>query len=321
MAFLRAALLATIASTVSGRRVSGARRSRHFLAGLTDLRPDVAAKSLSKVEDDWLSQVTLFIECTASTEGADSSAPSDTAALQPCSSAPRAFKKSCSTVTTAMVEASGGEGSTVKEYMADICSRGELGGWKAQSCQSFTVAVLNAMTADSYINRVQLAVAGICDGFWSSFLAEQGNRLKQERRQREAEETRQKEEAAKKAAEEAEVERKREEEAEKKRQEEAERKRQQEAAEADRKQAEEAKRVAAEAAERLRAKDEEMARAERQLQEADALASAANGTNASNASIPTVQVLANASLSSAADVLAASAAAAPSAVNDTKHQE
>lgn len=229
----------TFISTVAAKS-SVFTKSKSFLA--SDLQPDVVAHTLLQVEDEWRAQAASFAECNVTlSEGAD---------LSECGSATSAFQKSCSTVVEAVVKASSGDRSHVKEYMGVVCGENELSGWHQERCSELASSVYDAMSDDNYENRENFNVANLCTGFWSRFTVEEKARVDEERAEREAAEKKAEEErieAEKKAAALAAEEQKR---------------REKEAAE---ERAQEAKRQAEEAAAALKAKKEE---AERQAEEA-----------------------------------------------------
>jgi len=203
------------------------------------MQPEVVARTLSEVEDEWKSQAASFAEC-------------NTTETSECGSAPEAFSKSCSTVVSAVVQASSGDRASVKEYMNTVCAENELSGWHAERCTELATAVTDTMLDDNYENRENFNSGSLCTNFWSKFVVEEKARVEKERAEREAAEKKAAEEAAeaaKKAAEEA-----------------AEAQKQKEKEEAEQKAAE-AKRQAEEAAAELAAKKEE---AEKQAEEAKA---------------------------------------------------
>jgi len=205
-----------------------------FLAA--DLRPDVAARLLVNVEDEWQSQATVFAECNSTQTD--------------CGNAPVSFTKSCGTVVGAVVKSSSGSKDSVVEYMNVVCQQAELQGWRQARCGELASAVANALSADDYENRENFQTDTLCKSYWSSFATREKERVEKERAEREAQEAKDaavRAEEAKKAAAEAEQQQK-----------ELERKEAQE-------KAEEAKQKAEEAAEDFAKKKDE---AERQAQEA-----------------------------------------------------
>jgi len=216
---------------------AGSVRNKAFLSLASDMQPEVVARTLQEVEDEWKSQAASFAECNT-TEAAE------------CGGAPEAFSKSCSTVVSAVVQASSGDRSSVKEYMNTVCGENELSGWHAERCTELASAVTDSMLDDNYENRENFNSGSLCTSFWSKFVVEEKARVEKERSEREAAEKKAADEAAeaaKKAADEA-----------------AEAQKQKEKEEAEQKAAD-AKRQAEEAAAELAAKKEE---AEKQAEEA-----------------------------------------------------
>lgn len=285
--------VACVAAAKSSSAFANSKRA--FLA--SDLQPEVVAHTLLKVEDEWRAQAASFAECNATLMAG--------AEMSECSSATSAFQKSCSTVVDAVVKASSGDRSHVKEYMGIVCGEVELSGWHQERCSELSQSVYEAMSDDNYENRENFNVANLCTGFWSRFTVEEKARVDQERLEREAAEKKAEEEridAEKKAAALAAEEQKR------KEKEEAEEK------------AKEAKRQAEEAASALKAKKEE---AERQAEEAKhkmeeaqaaaeaaakhhrevlanatAIAKAANSSLALNLSVPSIDTTTNSNTTS-----------------------
>jgi colicin import membrane protein len=152
------------------------------------MQPEVVARTLSNVEDEWKAQAAVFAECngTSGLEGAT---------IVNCADAPNSFDKSCGTVVSAIVSGAGGDRDVAKEYMADVCSQKIISGWHMQQCHALAVAVQGGMTADKYENRMSFNSAKLCSAFWSHFLADEQARMAKEQAEHEA--------AEKKAAEEA----------------------------------------------------------------------------------------------------------------------
>jgi len=154
------------------------------------MQPDVVAKTLSHVEDEWRAQAAVFAECgvTAGLAGAS---------IVNCQDAPSSFAKSCNTVVSAIVQGSGGDKNVAKEYMSDVCSQHAITGWHQTECHAIALSVRNAMGADKYENRVGFNSAKLCTGVWARFLTGA--------KERTAKETAEREVAEKKLADEAEV--------------------------------------------------------------------------------------------------------------------
>jgi colicin import membrane protein len=123
-----------------------------------NMQPEAVARTLAKVEDQWHAQALQFNECNAT---AASQQDAET-----CTDAEVAFKKSCTTVVRAVVQASGGDRAVVGEYMQDVCSQPELKGRKQQRCQLLETSIEQAMSQDTYTNRESLNTGRLCQGFW-----------------------------------------------------------------------------------------------------------------------------------------------------------
>jgi len=172
---------------------SGSVRHKAFLSLASDMQPEVVARTLSEVEDEWKSQAASYAEC-------------NTTETSECGGAPEAFSKSCSTVVSAVVQASSGDRASVKEYMNTVCSESELSGWHSGRCTELASAVTDSMLDDNYENRENFNSGSLCTSFWSKFVVEEKARVEKERSEREAADKKAAEEAAeaaKKAAEEA----------------------------------------------------------------------------------------------------------------------
>lgn len=157
----------------------------------TSMQPEVVARTLSRVEDEWKAQAAVFAECstTAGLPGAS---------IVNCADAPSTFEKSCNTVVSAIIQGSGGDKDVTKEYMEDVCGQRSISGWHQQQCHTLAIAVRGAMSADKYQNRVSFNTGKLCNGFWTNFLKEEQDRAAQEKAEREAAEKKEAEEAAEK---------------------------------------------------------------------------------------------------------------------------
>ncbi|CAK0900295.1 unnamed protein product, partial [Prorocentrum cordatum] len=154
------------------------------------MRPEIVARSLAKVEDEWKSQFRLYVECNATA--------SSRADAEKCDAAPRAFERACGTIVSAVVQASNGDHRVVREYM-DWPRRGPAAGWRAGRCQLLATSVLAGMTEDNYDNREHLNAAPLCQSFWARFSSEEHDLIRKEAAEREAEEKRLEEEHAQEA--------------------------------------------------------------------------------------------------------------------------
>lgn len=171
-----------------------------FLGNKAVMRPDVVAKTLAKVEDEWNLQVASFVECNTSATTAEEASE--------CTLAPHAFQHSCSKVVTAMVAGSDGSKADVSEYMTTVCSEDAQvsEGWRKERCQALSKAIAAGMSDDAYNNRESFDSNKLCAKFWTKFMTEENTRVQKEEAVKAAEEKKQEEErvaAEKKAEEEA----------------------------------------------------------------------------------------------------------------------
>mmetsp|Transcript_138291 Transcript_138291/g.240661 ORF Transcript_138291/g.240661 Transcript_138291/m.240661 type:complete len:340 (-) Transcript_138291:40-1059(-) len=261
MTRLALALILSAAGALTGASAHAAARglrSRSFLGN--GMQPEVVARTLASVEEEWKAQAGVFVECNATGNDGDS--------IVNCGDAPKSFAKSCSTVVLAVVQGSGGDRDVTKEYMGDVCTQVALNSWHKEGCLNLATALDTAMTADSYENRINFDTSALCSKFWARFLEGEKKRLAEEQAQREEQERKAAEaaaEAAKKAQEEAAA-------AAKKAQEEAAAKAEQQKKDEESRRAAEAKAAADEAAKILEKKKAEV---EEKKAEAEAVAEAA----------------------------------------------
>lgn len=154
------------------------------------MQPEVVARTLSHVEDEWRAQAAVYADCDSASSGSSS--------IVNCADAPSSFGQSCDTVVKAIVQGSGGDKNVAKEYMDDVCSQRAITGWHQQHCNSLALAVRGAMNADNYQNRMSFDSAKVCTGFWSTFVDEEKQRVVKEKTEHD--------EAEKKASEEEQAE-------------------------------------------------------------------------------------------------------------------
>merc|ERR1719460_1779720 len=112
MTILSLFCLASSATALISVRDNG----RNFLG--VGMQPELVAKTLSTVEQEWKDQAAHFIECELQESTSH------------CDSTPKSFHRSCETVVGAIVKASNGETDVTKEYMVDICSQSSLTAWR-----------------------------------------------------------------------------------------------------------------------------------------------------------------------------------------------
>jgi hypothetical protein len=154
------ASLAAFISVVVGNSIHS--NGRNFLGA--SMQPEVVAKTLLSVEDEWKEQAASFLKCELS---------KNDVASDECGSAPQSFSKSCEVVVGAIVKGSDGDTEVTKEYMIDVCSQPAMTSWRRDTCISLAKDVAASMTASAYENRVNFKAKQACDEFWSQFLAGQ----------------------------------------------------------------------------------------------------------------------------------------------------
>lgn len=181
-------VLTALAASAGASAIFG-RKSQAFLESA--MQPEIVARTLSRVEDEWKAQAAVFAECS-STVGLPG------ASIVNCNDAPTSFGKSCSTVVSAIIQGSGGDKDVTKEYMDDVCSQHEISGWHQKQCHTLAIAVRGAMSADKYQNRMSFNTEKLCTGFWSSFLHAEQERTAKENAEREAAEKKAADEVAEK---------------------------------------------------------------------------------------------------------------------------
>jgi hypothetical protein len=160
------------------------------------MQPEVVAKTLINVEEEWRAQAAIFSQC-------NSTGSMESGAIVDCQDAPNSFGKSCGTVVAAIVQGSDGNNGVAKEYLSAVCGQSVMLGWHQQHCLNLAQAVQGAMSADAYQNRNNFNSKKVCGTYWSEFVTEEQKRLAAEKAEREAAEKKAEEEekAAKEAAE------------------------------------------------------------------------------------------------------------------------
>lgn len=160
---VRAVLLALVASVANGAAWGTFRNDRAFLG--TEMQPEVVARTLSHVEDEWKAQARAFIKCELS--------ESNEAQIRDCDDTPSSFEKSCSTVVSAVVKGSSGNPKVLVEYMGDVCRQKTMASWHQTSCAALADSINMKLTASHYDNRINFQAKPVCDEFWAQFLVEQ----------------------------------------------------------------------------------------------------------------------------------------------------
>lgn len=199
-----AAAVAVLGLSAEAVNLRAPHHGASLLATGNGMRPDVAAKTFVAVEDEWQAEAQIFADCQA--RGTQE-------AVSECVKAPKAFKKSCDTVVTAIMAGSSGEKASVKEYLQDVCGQSILKDWHKDRCTSLATAVDKVMTEDAYENRQSFATVDLCSNMWTEVIAAEKDRAEKEAKEEaEREAKRQAEEEARKKAEaEAEAQREKEE--------------------------------------------------------------------------------------------------------------
>lgn len=183
-----AALLALVPTVVAFSAFNG---NGNFLGN--DMRPDVVAHTLMRVEDGWMHQATKFAHCTA--EGGEYSV---------CEQSEQSFSKSCVQVVNGIVQGSAGDRERTAEYMSDVCGQNALSGWHQATCLSLRKVLGEKMTQSAFDNRESLKTAKICEVAWSALVKEQKEEVVKELAWRKEQEKKEQEEEAKEAAKEVE---------------------------------------------------------------------------------------------------------------------
>jgi len=133
-----------------------------------EMRPDVTAKEMEKMQDTWAAQAYLFTSCART--GADFN----------CKQAPKAFAESCKKVAGNTITAATKENFV--EYMNDICSYMTLG-WQQATCQTQKTLLDAVISVSGYENRKssEERAQKACHGLWLHEVAEQQAKVKEEK--------------------------------------------------------------------------------------------------------------------------------------------
>merc|ERR1719188_744008 len=117
------------------------------------------------MEDKWKYQYHLFLQCNATANGKKEA--------ERCGFATQAFEQGCPAIVTAVLMAGSGDRNAVHEYMADVCSKPKLKGWRAGRCQILASTLLASMSADGLKNQEDIETSSLCQTFWTRFTAEE----------------------------------------------------------------------------------------------------------------------------------------------------
>merc|ERR1719162_2049360 len=136
MAYKAAGLICLFAGADAAAVLGG---GRGFLGLRAEMQPEVVAKTLVSVEDEWKAQAAAFAECSAVAKEADQQDG------EACSTATNAFQKSCKTIVNTVVQASSGDRSAVQEYMNEVCGEKALDSWHQARCTFLSSSVVDSM--------------------------------------------------------------------------------------------------------------------------------------------------------------------------------
>jgi len=125
----------------------------HNVKFLGSLQPDVAARTLVQVENDWQEEVAAFVAC-------DSSASA-------CLGASHAFEKSCTEVVSSVVTGSKGDKGVVQEYWRDVCGEVVNDEIHKNQCEMLGSVMDSRMSLLSAQNRMSFNALDTCKEFFS----------------------------------------------------------------------------------------------------------------------------------------------------------
>jgi len=188
---MRNVVIAAVVPSAIAFSVFNQNGNGNFLGLGSDMRPDMVANTLVKVEDGWMKQATQFAKCMA--EGDD------------CESSSEAFSKSCSQVINGIVQGSAGDRERTAEYMADVCGQKALTGWHQATCLSLRKSLAEKMTDSQFDNRESMKTGKVCTEAWNVLVDEQKQLVAKEIADRKEAEAKAKEEEEKEAKEEQEA--------------------------------------------------------------------------------------------------------------------
>jgi len=163
----RVAAFVGASSLLAAEAVSS--NGKNFLSNM--LQPDVAAKSLVAMEEEWQAEAGIFAECEAH---------GTTEATKECVESSKHFKTSCNKVVDAMLQGSSGDRDSVKQYMDEVCNQDVMQDWHKDRCVSLSGQVNNLMSADSFENRNALKTADFCSKMWKEIVSGEKDRAQKE---------------------------------------------------------------------------------------------------------------------------------------------
>jgi len=148
----------------------------------SEMRPEVAAKTLARVQDEWIVEAAAFADCQAKS-----------GALGNCGGSQQSFGASCSKVVDAIVRGSSGDQNKVAEYMNSVCAQHSLSSVHHTHCLGLQHAIDGALQFNSYENRMRYNSGALCSKFWSTFAESEHKRAEAEQKQAEVERAKEKE--------------------------------------------------------------------------------------------------------------------------------
>lgn len=163
----RVAALAACSSVLAAQAISN--NGKNFLASA--LQPDIAAKSLVAMEDEWQAEAGIYADCQAR---------GTTEATKECVEAGKHFKSSCNKVVVSILQGSSGRKDAVNQFMDEVCNQDVMQDWHKDRCLGFAGQVSSLMSADSYENRNALQTTDFCSKMWEGIVSSEKERAQKE---------------------------------------------------------------------------------------------------------------------------------------------
>lgn len=169
MARVAALIASTTVLTAEAISSSDVHRGKNFLANM--LQPDVAAKSLVAMEEEWQAEAGIYADCQA--HGTQE-------ATKECVEASKHFKDSCNKVVEAVLQGSSGDKDSVNQYMDEVCAQDVMQDWHKDRCLSFANQVNGVMSVDSFENRDVLKATDFCSRMWEGIVSSEKERAQKD---------------------------------------------------------------------------------------------------------------------------------------------
>lgn len=154
---------------------------------ITDMRPDIAAKLLTDVENRWTLEAQSLL--SGKSPKPEREVASDVV-------------KSCTKIANSIVQGSDGDADKVSEYFESVCGYVTTKGDK-DLCLKFQDGVSGFMSKDSEFDRNELDMSRFCEKFYSGTIREVAQERAKIEEKEHATEKKEQEEAKKAAAEKA----------------------------------------------------------------------------------------------------------------------